>query len=178
DAGFDILSFGEDAAGELYLLNAAGSLRRFNCSALESVETIYEEGWQQISVPVETISMKVEDVLSSASLGAPVFGFEAGRFGAVEWLEPGRGYLAYFAATDTINYVGAAVDPRTIDVSDGWNLIGPFELDTATGSITPSGTNVTSPFFGLSSGYSSVSTLESGRGYWVAVDSDGTLELP
>ena len=178
DAGFDILSFGEDAAGELYLLNAAGSLRRFDCSALESVETIYEEGWQQISVPVEMISMKVEDVLSSANLGAPVFGFQAGRFGAVEWLEPGRGYLAYFAAPDAIDYVGTVVDPRSIDVSEGWNLIGPFELDTAAGSITPSGTNVTSPFFGLSSGYSSVSTLESGRGYWVAVDFDGTLELP
>ncbi|HEX9658720.1 MAG TPA: PQQ-dependent sugar dehydrogenase, partial [Rhodothermales bacterium] len=178
DSGFNPVSFGEDADGELYVINPAGSLRRFDCSAMESVVTVHEEGWQQISLPVETISMKVTDALASASLGAPVFGFQEGRFGAVEWLEPGRGYLAYFAAADTIEYVGSLVDPRLIDVSAGWNLIGPFELDTAVGSITPTGANVTSPFFGLSSGYSSVSTLESGRGYWVAVDSDGTLELP
>lgn len=178
DAGTDVLAFGEDANGELYLLGGNGRVHRFSCSGLESVEMIYDMGWNQISIPVETISMKTADVLDGVSLGAPVFGFEDGQFGEVDWLTPGHGYLAYFSATDTVTFLGTSVDPRTIDVFEGWNLIGPFENSVGTGSITPSSTTVVSEYFELSSGYSSVTTLESGRGYWVAVDSDGTLSLP
>lgn len=179
DAGFDVVSFGEDVDGELYVVNAGGTIQKFDCSGLTSVDVAYGEGWQQISVPVETISMKTADVLSGANLGAPVFGFSDGRFERVEWLAAGAGYVTYFSSADTLHFVGTDVDPRIIPVSTGWNLVGPFEAATATGSINPSGgMNILSDYFELSTGYSSVSSLEPGRGYWVAVDSDGTLQLP
>ncbi|MGA7305922.1 MAG: PQQ-dependent sugar dehydrogenase [Rhodothermales bacterium] len=179
DAGFDVVSFGEDADGELYLVEAGGSIYRFDCTGLESAEVVYPMGWHQISIPVKTISKKTTDVLSGVTLGSPVFGFSDGRFAAVDRIAPGRGYLAYFSQPDTVAFVGETVDPRTIEVTEGWNLIGPFEAAVAVGAITPSGgVNITSPFFELSTGYSSVSTLDPGRGYWVAVDSDGTLSLP
>jgi len=179
DAGFDVVSFGEDVDGELYVVNAGGNLRKFDCSSLVSLEVPYEEGWQQISVPVSTISMKASDVLSEANLGAPVFGFSDGRFRQVDWLTPGAGYVTYFSTADTLHFVGTELDPRVIPVLEGWNLVGPFEQSVLSGSVTPSGgMNILSPFYELSTGYSSVSALESGRGYWVAVDSDGTLQLP
>jgi hypothetical protein len=84
-----------------------------------------------------------------------------------------------FASATNASICGSQVSPRDVAVRAGWNIIGPYESDVATGSVTstPSGI-VSTSYFAYQNGYASVTTLQSGKGYWVKVTQAGLLHLP
>ena len=66
----------------------------------------------------------------------------------------------------------------TVDVRTRWNLIGCLGsvINVSTIASIPSGI-ITSQFFEYNNGYSSVTTLTPGKGYWVKTDQAGKLIL-
>jgi hypothetical protein len=105
----------------------------------------------------------------------PAYGFNNGYVSATT-LSVGKGYWLKFPGAKTYSITGTAVRPTNIGVSAGWNIIGAFDFDYATASITPLSL-VVSPYYGYSNGYAAATTLTSGKGYWVKTSSAGTLSL-
>jgi hypothetical protein len=67
-----------------------------------------------------------------------------------------------------------------MDVLQGWNIIGSISSPVSVGSIIqiPGGI-VSSSYFGYgSTGYTSATSLDPMRGYWVKVNQNGKLVLP
>jgi len=135
-------------------------------------------GWNLLSVPLET---------GDPSFGAVLPPCQSGFF-----FEPGSGYSSSIAEGDpvpvgrglfancsagTAQVTGQAPDP-TIEVAQGWNIIGPLADSVEVGSITsdPPGIVQTS-FFGFDDGYQGAEALAPGGGYWVKVGESGTLDL-
>ena len=99
-------------------------------------------------------------------------------YSTVESLKAGVGYWFKFASEQEVMIVGDSITVDTIEVQEGWNMIGAATqvvLVTDIGSNPPEMT--TSQFFGYSGSYVTADTLEPGNGYWVKTDRDGELIL-
>ncbi|HSP89236.1 MAG TPA: YCF48-related protein, partial [Ignavibacteriaceae bacterium] len=129
-------------------------------------------GWNMISAPLDVSDMSVNYLFPLATSNA--FGFDNGYI-VFDTLESGKGYWLRFANSDTVELIGI-VSPDTSYVKSGWNMIGLFEFDLLTNQITtdPSGIIISS-FFGFNNTYHTTTNLETGKGYWVKVNSDGKL---
>ena len=139
-----------------------------------------DEGWNLLSIPYEPEDPTFGAVLPSCASG---FRFDPGSgnqpIADGDTLAAGEGFWAN-CSSGTVQVIGQRADSQTVSVADGWNIIGPFADSIDTGSITaePSGIVVSSFYrFSSSDGYTSVTTLAPGRGYWVNVGEAGTLTL-
>lgn len=139
-----------------------------------------EAGWNLVASPLAS-NAPFAQVLPSCSSGFlfdPATGYTA--LGADDALPLGTGGF-FFCDAGAAAFTGARPDAAsTLDVSAGWNLVGPFDAPVAVSTITsvPAGL-VNSAFFGFSpeAGYVAVEVLQPGRAYWVNVSADGTLTL-
>ena len=139
-----------------------------------------DDGWNLLSIPYEPENPTFGSVLPSCTSG---FWFDPGTgnqsIADGDSLAAGEGFWAN-CSSGSVQVTGQGVDDQTVSVAAGWNIIGPFADSIDTGPITaePAGI-VTSAFyrFGPSDGYTSVTTLAPGEGYWVNLSQSGTLTL-
>ncbi|HET6567255.1 MAG TPA: T9SS type A sorting domain-containing protein [Rhodothermales bacterium] len=132
-------------------------------------------GWNLVSVPVGTEDSTATVVFPGTSNH---YSFDEGEYNGVTKLAPGAGYWLKSPAADTTEVCGLPVDDRSVTLRAGWNLIGGFEGDIATSTVTVNPSDATlSSFFGFSSGYKPAVVLQPGRGYWVKVSKAGTLTM-
>ncbi|MBI4547589.1 MAG: T9SS type A sorting domain-containing protein [Ignavibacteriae bacterium] len=93
-------------------------------------------------------------------------------------LQPGIGYWLKFSDAQLIPITGKPLLSETLDVFEGWNIVGSISIPVPTNTITSDpGGIVTSDFFGYNGGYRQVDTIEPGHGYWVKVSQNGKLIL-
>jgi len=133
-------------------------------------------GWNIFSVPLLSQDMSVANIIPGASSQA--FGYNNG-YQQTSVLQNGKGYWIKYDSLRNFTVTGLPVTPRSINVLEGWNIIGPFETSVPVSSITsnPSGI-IISNFFGFNNGYSNATTLAPGKGYWVKTSQSGSLILP
>ncbi len=132
----------------------------------------FEPGWNLVSVPVGASDMSVAAVFPDATSNA--FGFN-GTYQMVDMLENTKGYWLKFDNAGTEEVIGTILSGN-VYVSEGWNLIGPFEDPVPHHVIASNPPNlVQSNYFGFDAGYFAEDTLETGKGYWVKCASDGLL---
>ncbi len=137
------------------------------------------DGWNIISVPVENLpDYSFTTIIPTATSNA--FEYNSGYLNAAS-ATPGKGYWMKFSGSSkqTIDggndllYVTVPVNPK-------WNIIGSVAqpVDVSTIVITPSG-NLSSSYFGYDpvNGYSAVTTLEPGQGFWVKMNSAGSVAI-
>ncbi|MFA6439594.1 MAG: T9SS type A sorting domain-containing protein, partial [Bacteriovoracaceae bacterium] len=139
-------------------------------------ETIsFSEGWNMLSIPVGVPNMTVNSIFPLATSQA--FGFTDGYVMVNSFL-PGKGYWLKFAAAETKHLQGTKIS-GPVNVPGNWSMIGVFDRDVAVHSIVSVPPNiVTSLFFGFdASGYVTVDTLKTGKGYWVKTLTAGMLEF-
>ncbi len=141
-----------------------------------------DDGWNMVSVPMLTSSMAAADWYPDA-LPAPstLFRFDP-NVGYVESdpLSSGTGYWGLFDQAFNYNVASSGFQSnRTINLFEGWNLIGGFEASVDITDIvsSPIG-NIVSDYFGFDDGYKSESNLLPCRGYWVLASSAGNITLP
>ncbi len=137
-----------------------------------SAEVPVEEGWNLLSVPLLAEDMSATSLFPAASTGATGFN---GVYFAADTLENGKGYWMKFPAPGTVSITGSKINGG-IELSQGWNIIGPFDQEVAVSSIStePAGI-IESSFFGFNEGYFTADTLMAGKAFWVKSSSDGTL---
>ncbi len=137
-----------------------------------SYNIFVNEGWNMISVPNETADMTVSSLFPSSSSNA--FAFNNG-YVQVDELDNGIGYWLKFNGQEGFDIQGAA-PTGDIQLNEGWNLVGPYNVNVATEGITtnPSGI-ITSQFFEFNGAYATSSLLQVGKGYWVKTSASGTM---
>ena len=139
-----------------------------------------DSGWNLVSLPYQMEDQTFGAVLPTCTSGfryTPSSGNQLISDG--DTLTVGQGFWAK-CPPGTEQVVGTGGGSQTVGVAAGWNLVGPFGDSTDAGSISsdPQGI-VASSFYGFdpSDGYTPVSTLAPGEGYWVNASASGTLAL-
>jgi len=139
-----------------------------------------DDGWNLASLPYQMEDQTFGAVLPSCTSGfryTPSSGNQPISDG--DTLTVGQEFWAK-CPSGTEQVIGTEADSQTVSVAAGWNLVGPFGDSTDAGAISsdPQGI-VASSFYSFdpSDGYTSVSTLAPGEGYWVNVSASGTLAL-
>jgi hypothetical protein len=133
-------------------------------------------GWNLLSVGVRPPQDNYsKSSLYPAATTAP-FAFD-GRYSAYTVLRNGLGYWMKFAAGQNAGARGGLIHHVVDSLRAGWNLIGAIGFPVATGNVVVNGTSLTSPFIGYYSGYSMITTLRPGQGYWVRASNLGTLTI-
>ena len=131
--------------------------------------------WNLLSIPVVPVSYARSDLFPT-SVGS-AFAFE-GAYIVRETLKVGEGYWMRFTSPQTISIDGYVLTEDTIEVAEGWNLIGSITSAVAVSSIASNpGGIATSEFFGYNGMYRSADSIQPGRAYWVKVDQGGQLIL-
>jgi hypothetical protein len=132
-------------------------------------------GWNLVSLPILSEDMSKTYLFPTAV--SPAYGYNNG-YNIVDTLFNEAGYWIKFNSNEIISLHGNFVLQNTINVVNGWNIIGPFDEIIDINSITTQPPNILiSPFYGFGSGYYVANTLEPGKGYWIKTNASGTIQL-
>lgn len=139
------------------------------------IEVFISEGWNLISIPLDTEQKLKTEIFPTAV--SPAFWFNQG-YQIRDTLEVKKGYWIKFDQIQSNQICGNKVYDDTISIRTGWNMIGVLDELVPFSRITtiPSGI-LASNFFGYSSGYFVEDTLKPGSGYWVKSSSNGAIIL-
>ncbi len=133
-------------------------------------------GWNLMSVPVLAANMEFTNLFSEATSNAYYYdgGYTIGTTASL-----GKGFWLKFPSAQTKSIFGTPQSSVTVNVTSGWNIVGPLHVDIPAANVTtnPSGI-INSPFYGYNNGYQTSTTLEKGKGYWVKVSANGTMTMP
>ncbi len=153
-----------------------------NCTFFDDVPITTElckdvsfiSGWNIFGVPVNASDMTVAALLPSAT--SQVYGYN-GRYTIVAAVVPSKGYWVRYPNA-AIKICGTQVSQLTVALSEGWNIISAYENDVPVSAFTttPAGI-INSLFYGFNNGYSTATSLQSGKGYWVRASAAGVLTL-
>jgi len=87
-------------------------------------------------------------------------------------------YLGQIPNAQVISQYGESILSDTLDVVQGWNLIGSISVPIPVGNIGAETEGLTaSHFFGYANGYTKASTIEPGYGYWMKANKAGRIVL-
>ncbi|MBI5476864.1 MAG: alkaline phosphatase family protein [Ignavibacteriales bacterium] len=133
------------------------------------------KGWNLLSLPVNLPDTRVSSIFPSAISGAYEYG---GNYNQVDSINYGKGFWIKFGDTDTVNFNGIPVSEYSVDVVEGWNLIGGLSYPVLVDSITSNPADIIEgKFFGYYNGYFAADTLYPGAGYWIKANQAGVLFL-
>ncbi|MDP2208908.1 MAG: choice-of-anchor J domain-containing protein [Bacteroidota bacterium] len=132
-------------------------------------------GWNMVSLPVTRPDRRKTILFPSATSNA--FLYQAG-YQAKDTIENGFGYWLKFPASDVFQLSGTLIATDSVDVSQGWNMIGSISNPVKTANITtnPPGL-ISSSYYGYNNGYYPADTIKPGNGYWIKIRSNGKLFL-
>jgi len=136
-----------------------------------------QNGWNIISLPLTVPDPRKTTVFPTSTSNA--FAFTPMGYVIKDTLKNGVGYWLKFSSTQLVSVGGELRTPDTMDVVQGWNIIGSINSAVQVGDIIqiPGGV-VVSPYFGYgSTGYSATSIIEPMNGYWVKASQHGRLVL-
>ncbi len=131
------------------------------------------ERWNLVSVPLTVPDYSVAALFPSAIGDAYAY---AGGYVGHDTLSNATGYWMKFPAGDTVAMAGFARTSDTVDVDEGWNIVGSIssEIPVTNVSTIPGGL-ISSGFFAYEGSYTLSPTIAPGRGYWVKLGGAGKL---
>jgi hypothetical protein len=136
-------------------------------------------GWNVLSAPMLLSDGSATTLFPTATSGPFVFVTGSG-YAAEDTLVNGPGYWVKFPSADTIGMTGVPLTIDTIDVVQGWNLIGSIADTVQQDSViqVPPGI-IQSGFitYTSGSGYTQRYVIQPANAYWVKVSQAGKLIL-
>jgi hypothetical protein len=133
--------------------------------------------WNLLSIPIIPADNHKTALYPTASSAAFAY---AGSYQVSDTLTLGTGYWIKFPSTKSVSITGTAVQRESLDVRNGWNMIGCLSYPVLITDITPvAPTTIASNYFGFSgaTGYYIEDTLKPGRGYWIKVSNAGRIVM-
>ncbi len=130
-------------------------------------------GWNLISLDLQPAKPSPTDIFAGHPGPVSVWSYENGHYIRPAAMEPGRGYWVYSTADRTVRYDGSFESNALRTLQPGWNLVGPL----ASRDAFQNRADVTSVLSWNLQDYQTNSHVESGRGYWIFMDTDGVLSL-
>lgn len=173
---------GSTTAHAILTHNASGSPDSISLSGVGkvviepvSVGLTLSEGWNMISVPASLSSM-AKDAIFPTSISDAYF--YLGSYARHEVLKPGTGYWLKFPADTAVTLTGNPVESDTIDLSEGWNMVGSISYPVASSDVmTIPPSILASQFYAYDGRYIPSDTVMPALGYWIKSSSDGELIL-
>lgn len=133
--------------------------------------------WKIVSVPLSVADGRTTLLYPTAISSAFAFIPDAGYM-IQDTLKNGSGYWLKFGADQSTNIAGDSIFADTIDVSEGWNLLGSISIPVEAASLTTEPLELfSSNFFGYENGYIVADMIEPGKGYWVKAKQAGRVIL-
>lgn len=147
----------------------------FLIGTITSADISLNAGWNLVSLPVGLFDYSTTAVFPNAISQAFAYN---GSYSTEPVLSNSAGYWVKFGAAENSAMLGLTLDRDSIDVNEGWNLIGSISSAIAMNQITsvPGGI-VTSQLFQYNNGYQTADSIRPGKGYWVKVSVAGKLVL-
>lgn len=160
--------------GNTGILNNGVAWKRTNCIEIEQQYAV-DDRWNLVSVPLGE-DFYADTVLFPSAI-SNTFAYE-GTYVIKSQLSNGVGYWLKFSGDQTISMFGSPRTVDTIEVQEGWNLIGSISIPISAASITTDPPAITtSEFFGYNHQYFIADTIFPGNGYWVKANQSGRLIL-
>ncbi len=155
--------------------NTDSIVRDFGLFAINVAEVNYSGGWNLVSMPVKLHDTNTRNVFPTAISSS--FGFSV-NYTIVNNLEYGKGYFTKFSSPQRLFFAGDTFLIDTVEVTEGWNLIGSVseEIPVSNILISPPG-NITSTFWYFNQRYQKADTIKPGYGYWVKFSEPGLIIL-
>ena len=131
--------------------------------------------WNMLSVPAMVADYRKSVLFPTSVTNA--FAYKGG-YVPKDTLVLGEGYWLKFDSAQTVPVAGHYLTSDTIDVSEGWDMIGSLSAPIAAAQISsdPAGI-VTTQFFGYNGNYITCDSIQPGKAYWVKVNQRGKLIL-
>lgn len=132
--------------------------------------------WNMISLPLIVTNSRKTSLFSTAASNAYAY---TGGYAVDSMLDRGVGYWLKFPSEQDVNIYGTPFTSDTIELTEGWNMIGTISDTIETSGIVehPPGI-ISSPFYGYNNGYTLSTILIPSRAYWVkAGPGGGTIIL-
>lgn len=129
-------------------------------------------GWNMVSVPLTRSNYSTPSVFPAA-IGGYAYKY-AGTYLSSDSILPGNGYWikTSFAGSQFIE--GSPLTSVSVNMQSGWNMIGSVDHEVS----APSGGVVVSQTFAFTdSGYTPVSSIKPGYGYWIKASTNGSIVL-
>ena len=132
--------------------------------------------WNLVSYPLTTTDYRKTVIFETAISSAYVY---QGAYVTEDTLVNGIGYWMKFSNDQFISLTGTgALAEDTINVQEGWNLIGSISAPVPADSIgSIPGNMLTSQLFGYNGNYTIADTVQPGKGYWIKTNQAGQLVL-
>ncbi len=142
-------------------------------NVLPAINIQFQTGWNLVSVGLIQSDNSRTTLFPGCSSQA--FAYQ-GTYVAFDTLVPGSGYWLRFSGASNITMSGKGLYADTIQLVEGWNLVGGISTPIPVHSILsiPGGL-VTSQFFGYQGGYTHTDMILPGSGYWVKASQAGQL---
>ncbi len=132
-------------------------------------------GWNLISLPLQPYDGRRSVLFPNST--SPAYSFE-NSYVISDTLKIGKGYWLKFNSAQSYQIQGQLVNQLSIPVKAGWNLIGALNSNISTSSISTQPPNIISSlFYDYNGSYSPANVLSSGKGYWVKVSQNGSINL-
>jgi hypothetical protein len=166
---------GRGSIGKHKFYLTRGNLERPVDDFISNSQIQVQSKWNLISIPMLIVNDSVRSLFPNAVSDA--FAYQ-NSYISMQQMENGVGYWLKFAADQDINIPGFPVLNDTLQILEGWNLIGSISRPIAASSITSEPPGImTSNFFGYTSSYITSDTIYPGKGYWVKGNQGGQLIL-
>jgi alpha-amylase len=136
-----------------------------------------DASWNMLSIPVLPDNRQKTALFPTAISEAFRYVQNSG-YTSADTIDAGIGYWIKYAASDTAMITGYPIDDDTIDIEQGWNLIGSITAPIPVDAIQQLPDGLTSSsFYKYNRGYIATDTLEPFHAYWIKADTTGKLVL-
>ena len=140
------------------------------------VNVTVNDGWNLIGLPVMVSDSHYQSVFPNSVLGT-LYGYDE-VYTEQELLINGNGYWLRFNEDSEVTIEGSELSILSISLSEGWNLISGISQGIEVDDIDdPDNIVIPGTYYSLGETYTSASTLEPGKGYWVKANSAGIISL-
>lgn len=131
--------------------------------------------WNIVSVPLTVFDYSKITLYPSSTSDA--YSYDNGYLSKT-MLTNGIGYWMKFGSDQTISLAGLLRTEDTVEIKEGWNIVGSISYPVQVSHIISNPPNVVaSNFYEYDNDYLVADTIQPGKGYWVKVNHSGTLIL-
>ena len=134
-----------------------------------------KKGWNMVANPLYENNETPQGLFTNASSNA--FMYNGSSYTITNDLLNNQGFWIKFNEDEEVKISGKKIAGKdSVNVNEGWNLIGAREKKIPRKNITSNPSNaIISNFFGYDGGYVKADTLNPGEGYWVKTNSASTI---
>ena len=129
-----------------------------------------------LSLPIEVSNNNYLALFPNALPGT-LYGY-SGTYISETTIENNKGYWLKFSVPEMVNVSGMDKTESVVSLNAGWNMIGGPDCNVPLSSVTdPGGIIIPGTLYGYSGSYSTSTSIDGTKGYWVKANASGTITI-